>query len=367
MKPLKNANLKKRAMAALISSTLIAGGVAGVAPSAEALTYTGSQAQIVNAYERLSEEDLRQYFAAEKPTSYSNGTFVLPTDRGPGWCIDWGIDNPWNNEPGGYEVRKLTGASGRVGDGLRINEDILLAAINVTKSLTADFQAYQKQPSPNLLYRIQQENRILQALLSNNLGALNEMRSGFYYGQLNQTMFQTMTGFDIHWKKQDVRGDGTPNYVFTKNKYFKTVEENYNEGEYITVLVPKNYNLNLNPKKNPTFQRIVTVVQPGLPGFKPTPGKETITEITKVTQPAVTTTVTETRPASKTTERITETPRTVTETYTHPEVTVTERSTLPKAYETVRVTRPRQTVTETEKVTPVTKTCLLYTSDAADE
>ena len=356
MKPLKNANLKKRAMAALISSTLIAGGVAGVAPSAEALTYTGSQAQIVNAYERLSEEDLRQYFAAEKPTSYSNGTFVLPTDRGPGWCIDWGIDSPWNNEPGGYEVRKLTGASGRVGDGLRINEDVLLAAINVTKSLNADFQAYQKQPSPNLLYRIQQENRILQALLSNNLGALNEIRSGFYYNQLNKTMFETMTGFSIYWKKQDVRGDGTPNYVLTKNEYFKTVEENYNQGEYITVLVPKNYNLNLNPKKNPTFQRIITVVQPGLPGFKPTPGQETITEITKVTQPAVTTTVTETRPASKTTERITETPRTVTETYTHPEVTVTERSTLPKAYETVRVTRPRQTVTETEKVTPVTKT-----------
>ena len=356
MKPLKNANLKKRAMAALISSTLIAGGVAGVAPSAEALTYTGSQAQIVNAYERLSEEDLRQYFAAEKPTSYSNGTFVLPTDRGPGWCIDWGIGNPWDNEPGGYEVRKLTGTSGRVGDGLRINEDVLLAAINVTKSLTTDFQAYQKQPSPDLLYKIQQENRILQALLSNNLGALNEIRSGFHYNQLNKTMFETMTGFSIYWKKQDVEGDGTPNYVLTKNKYFKTVEENYNEGEYITVLVPKNYNLNLNPKKNPTFQRIITVVQPGLPGFKPTPGQETITEITTVPQPAKTTTVTETRPASKTTEYITETPRTVTETYTHPEITVTERSTLPKVYETVRVTRPRQTVTETEKVTPVTKT-----------
>ena len=356
MKPLKNANLKKRAMAALISSTLIAGGVAGVAPSAEALTYTGSQAQIVNAYERLSEEDLRQYFAAEKPTSYSNGTFVLPTDRGPGWCIDWGIGNPWDNEPGGYEVRKLTGTSGRVGDGLRINEDVLLAAINVTKSLTTDFQAYQKQPSPDLLYKIQQENRILQALLSNNLGALNEIRSGFHYNQLNKTMFETMTGFSIYWKKQDVEGDGTPNYVLTKNKYFKTVEENYNEGEYITVLVPKSYNLDLNKKKNPTFQRIITVVQPGLPGFKPTPGQETITEITTVPQPAKTTTVTETRPASKTTEYITETPRTVTETYTHPEITVTERSTLPKVYETVRVTRPRQTVTETEKVTPVTKT-----------
>ena len=356
MKPLKNANLKKRAMAALISSTLIAGGVAGIAPSAEALAYMGSQAQIVGKYESLSEEELRQYFAAEKPTSYSNGTFVLPTDRGPGWCIDWGINNPWNNEPGGYEVRKLTGASGRVGDGLRINDNVLLAAINVTKSLTADFQTYQKKPSGDLLYRIQQENRILQALLSNNLGALNEIRSSFYYGQLNTTMFETMTGFSIYWKKQDVAGDGTPNYVLTENEHFKTVQDNYNQGEYITVLVPKSYNLDLNPKQNPTFQRIITVVQPGLPGFKPTPGKETITETTTVQQPAITTTVTENRPASKTTEYITETPRTVTETYTHPEVTVTERSTLPKAYETVRVTRPRHAVTETEKVTPVTKT-----------
>ena len=343
-------------MTALISSTLIAGGVAAVSPSAEALTYMGSQAQIVNEYDRLSEEDLRQYFAAEKPTSYSNGTFVLPTDRGPGWCIDWGIDNPWNNEPGGYEVRKLTGASGRFGDGLRINENVLLAAINVTKSLTADFQAYQKQPSPNLLYKIQQENRILQALLSNNLWALNDMRRDFKENKLNQTMFQTMTGFDIHWKKQDVQGDGTPNYVLTKNEHFKTVADNYNEGEYITVLVPKSYNLDLNPKQNPTFQRIITVVQPGLPGFKPTPGQETITETTKVQQPPVTQTVVTTRPASKTTEFVTETPRTVTETYTHPVVTVTERSTLPKAYETVRVTRPRQTVTETEEVTPVTST-----------
>ena len=325
MKPLKNATLKKRAMAALISSTIAAGGAVAVAPDALALTYTGSQAQIVNAYERLSEAELRQYYAAKKPTNLDYGTFLLPTDSGPGWCIDWGLDNPWNNVPGGYEVRKLTGASGRVGDGLRINSDIQLAAINVTKSLIADYQAYEKRPTANLQYNIQMKNRILQALLSNNLGALNAIRSDFYYGKLNKTMFEAMTGFDISWKKQDVAGDGTPNYVLTKNDQFKTVQGNYNEGEYITVLVPKNYNLNLNPKQNPTFQRIITVVQPGLPGFKPTPGQETITETTKVQQPPVTQTVVTTRPASKTTEFVTETPGTVTE------------------------------------------TCLLYTSDAADE
>lgn len=353
---MKNATFKKRALAALISSTIAAGGAVAVAPDALALTYTGSQAQIVNAYQRLSEAELRQYYAAKKPTNLDYGTFLLPTDSGPGWCIDWGLDNPWNNVPGGYEVRKLTGASGRFGDGLRINPDIQLAAINVTKSLIADYQAYEKRPTANLQYNIQMKNRILQALLSNNLGALNAIRSDFYYGKLNKTMFEAMTGFDIYWKKQDVAGDGTPNYVLTKNDHFKTVQENYNEGEYITVLVPKNYNLNLNPKQNPTFQRIITVVQPGLPGFKPTPGQETITETTKVQQPPVTQTVVTTRPASKTTEFVTETPGTVTETYTHPVVTVTERSTLPKAYETVRVTRPRQTVTETEKVTPVTST-----------
>lgn len=360
---MKNANVKKRAMAALISATLAAGTIVS-APSAEALTYTNSSALTVAAYERLSEQELRQYFskAREQQVSYNN-TFLLPTSMGPGWCIDWGLDNPWNNASG-YEVRKLTGASGRFGDGLAINPDIQLAAINVTKSLMADYKAYEKSPNSSLEYNIQLKNRILQALLSNNLGWLNNIRSDFYYGKYNTAMFRALTGFDIVWKKQEVRGDGTPNYVLVKNSNFRTVEANFNAGEYVTVLVPRNYNLNLNPKQNPTFQRIVTIVQPGLPGFQPGGGQTTTTvETTKITQPPVTTVTTETRPATKTTQTITETPQTVTETYTQPAATVTERTTLPTAYTTTRVTTPGRVVTSTVQPYPVTKTVTETVSD----
>lgn len=360
MKPLKNAHLKKRAMAALISSTLIAGTAVSVAPDALALTYTGSSAQIVGAYQSLSEQELRQFYSDGykdlRNQPFDVNTFVLPNEVASGWCIDWGIDNPWNNEIGGYEVRKLTGASGRFGDGLGINDDVRLAAINVTKSLIKDYEQYQKNPSSNLVYQIQTKNRILQALLSNNLGSLNEIRGYFHENRLNKYLFSSLTGFDIIWKRQDVQGDGTPNYVLVKNANFQTVKENYTEGEYVTVLVPKNYNLNLNPKKHWTFQRIITIVQPGLPGPKPPPQKETIEETTTIPQDPSTVTTTETLPAHKTTTMVTESPRTVTATYTHPEVTVTERKELPTAYTTVRTTRPRQTVTETVKATPVVTT-----------
>ncbi len=347
-------------MAALISSTLIAGTAVSVAPDALALTYTGSSAQIVGAYQSLSEQELRQFYSDGykdlRNKKFDANTFVLPTEVAAGWCIDWGIDNPWNNEPGGYEVRKLTGASGRFGDGLGINDDVRLAAINVTKSLIKDYEEYQKNPSSNLVYQIQTKNRILQALLSNNLGSLNEIRGYFHQNRLNKYLFSSLTGFDIIWKRQDVQGDGTPNYVLVKNANFQTVKENYTEGEYVTVLVPKNYNLNLNPKKHWTFQRIITIVQPGLPGPKPPPQKETIEETTTIPQDPTTVTTTETLPAHKTTTTVTDTPRTVTATYTHPEVTVTERKELPTAYTTVRTTRPRQTVTETVKATPVVTT-----------
>ena len=241
-------------MAALISSTLIAGTAVSVAPDALALTYTGSSAQIVGAYQSLSEQELRQFYSDGykdlRNQPFDVNTFVLPNEVASGWCIDWGIDNPWNNEIGGYEVRKLTGASGRFGDGLGINDDVRLAAINVTKSLIKDYEQYQKNPSSNLVYQIQTKNRILQALLSNNLGSLNEIRGYFHQNRLNKYLFSSLTGFDIIWKRQDVQGDGTPNYVLVKNANFKTIEENYTEGEYVTVLVPKNYNLNLNPKKH---------------------------------------------------------------------------------------------------------------------
>lgn len=355
---MKNANVKKRAMAGLISAALVSGATVVATPSAMAATF--SSAAIVDSYQALSEQELTQFYSYDpivgnqKANQFQN-TFLLPTQMGPGWCIDWGLPGPWDSVPGGYEVRKLTGHSGRFGEGLGINRDIQLAAINVTKSLIADYQQYEKRPDPTLEYRIRTQNRILQALLSNNPGALNEIRGHFYYGQLNTAMFRALTGFDIIWKKQDVTGDGTPNYVLVKNNNFRTVEENYNFGEYVTVLVPRNYNLDVNPKKNPTVQRIVTIVQPGLPGFEPKPGGGKTEVVVERPGQTETTVVTETRSATKTTQTITEAPRTVTETYTHPAVTVTERSTLPTVTRTTRVTRPVTVETKTVTPSPVTK------------
>lgn len=349
-------------MVSLVSATLVAGSAVVAMPVAEAATYTQSSLLTVSAYERLNEKELREFYSVKPGPVNWDATFLLPTQLGPGWCIDWGVPGPWDGKPGGYDIRKLTGASGRYGEGLGINEDVRLAAINVTKSLINDYRQFEKSPNLSLQYNIKTKNRILQALLTNHLGALNEMRSEFYYGKLNKDLFRTLTGFDIAWKRQDRAGDGTPNYVLVKNENFATVQSNYRYGEYVTVLVPKNYNLNLNPKIDPTVQRIVTIVQPGLPGFNP--GQTDIVyETEKNTLPAVTSTVVTTRPATKTTQYVTEPARTVTETYTHPAVTVTERSTLPTATRTTRVTTPARTVTETTKAQPLTYTTVVTESN----
>ena len=137
---LHNANLKKRIMATMVTGVMATGAVVS-APLAEAASEKTSSQQIVGAYEKLSGAELARYDELLQQTVEQDQAIdLLPSSVGAGWCIDWGLSNPWDT--GNYEVRKLTGASGRVGDGDRISEDIHIAAINVVKALQKDYKAY---------------------------------------------------------------------------------------------------------------------------------------------------------------------------------------------------------------------------------
>ena len=123
--------------------------------------------------------------------------------------------------------------------------------------------------------------------------------------------------------------------------------------------MPKNYNFDLDKNKSKTFQRIITIIQPGIPGIdnppKP-PFNGKITETIYTTPPASTVTETTTRPAHTAYTEITEEPRTEVTTVTHPTRYVTETSTLPAGKETVTVVTPPKTVTKTVTPAPITTT-----------
>jgi len=51
-----------------------------------------------------------------------------------------------------------------------------------------------------------------------------------------------------------------------------------NPGEYLTVLVPDNYNVYQDTRGKPTKQRILVIAQLGLDNYKPDVVRETVTE-----------------------------------------------------------------------------------------
>gem|GEM_PF-599899 len=355
---MKNATLKKRVMVGLISTAMLAGTAVAVAPGADAATAWASNdsAAIVGAYQKLNEQELAAYMQQRNVTVRNNAMGLLPTELGPGFCIDWLLDNPWNNIPGGYEVRKLTGASGRVGVGYGIDERVQNAAINLTKELMKEYKAGNSA-------KVVELNGMLQALLGNNLSGLNAVREQFYEGKRNLPKFTQLTGFTIKWTTVKA-GSGIPNYILVPvdtDRIASTVKA----GEYVTVLVPRNYNLNLNPNQNPTFQRIITIVQPGLNPNPPQPDQK-ITETVYTTPPAETKTETVTRPATTVTETIKGTPTTQRVTLTQPPRVVTTTSTLPTASKTIYTTAPAKEVVTTVTHPPVTRTVSTTVSGATE-
>ena len=341
---LHNANLNKRIMTAMVTGVMATGAVVS-APLAEAANENTSSQQIVGAYDKLSGTDLARYDQMLKQAPRDDQSIdLLPSSAGPGWCIDWGLGNPWDS--GNYQVRKLTGASGRVGDGDAISEDVRIAAINVVKELQKDYKAY-ANGDQSKAGAILTKNGILRALLSNQLGYLNQAREDVVNGKVSQSAFENLTGFRILHHQAP---KGQPSYYLSKLPRHGEIAKTVKPGEYVTVLVPLEYDYNIVPRKS--FQRLIPVPQPGL---DPNPPKNPPSIVETIpTTPEVTTTVT--RPQEITTTK-TLPNTTYTTTRTNPATTVTERSTLPTAYTTVSTREvPGKVVTKTVTPDPVETT-----------
>ena len=356
-------------MTALVSVATATGSLAVVAPNASAASVADSYITL-NSYQSLPDSDLHNFLQAQQKNMHLRdaSTNLLPTEYGPGWCIDWGLDNPWSNTSAGYEVRKLTGASGRYGTGKGIAEGVRYAAINVVSKLTEDWQAYNDGNSSKIT-DINKKNLVLRALLGNDLTALNTARGAIYYGtpeasdpgnlnpvSVSQIEFKALTGFTLeHVTIQ--KGSGSSNYALIPHEdVHKRFMAQYNNDEYVTIIVPKNYDYTMTRQRNVTFQRIVPIEQPGInPPKEPWDG-ETVTKTVWTTPPATKTTETVALPPRTVTKTVEQPPRDVVTTVNYPATTVTETSTLPEKSVTTVSTRPEATVTTTVTPDAVTKT-----------
>ncbi|OIR44179.1 hypothetical protein BJP08_02065 [Corynebacterium sp. NML140438] len=366
-------------MAGLISGAMITGGAVVVAPDASA------DPRITGTYSSLPNDKYAEAlrFNTEKISMLTNQgeykkmleTWMQVTPLGPGWCIDLEKPQP-NLQTQGYELRKLDGMSGLYGfngfnGSLGINADIETASISLTKSMLKSW--YEGN-----LGDVKKKNVALQALLSNNKSVLDGQRSYILNGQAQNGVrvtnqeFTQWTGFRV----SAVFGGNDsfqPNFALVKDQAaFSRVSSNVRPGEYVTILLPKDYNI-YQDGREATFQRLIPPTQPGLDGFYPRPGGGngggTVTTTVTVTEgPGSTSTVTETGQPTVTKtvykhegldyETITERPE-VTVTREFQEIYKTEKTEVPDPV-TVTETAPRPVVTvpvfEDGEATIVTET-----------
>ena len=362
MKPLKNAHLKKRVLATMVSATVAFGGVAVAAPTADA------DPRITNVYSALDQGDYDAALKYNKTQQVNRNMDLMTTMFGPGWCIDAHLDVPQYYTQ--FDVRRLDGTSGfygfngNMGGDLSIHPDIEKAAINLTKTMLDSYYAGKTE-------EVRKKNFALQALLSNNLEQLDKMRgliegtvkfqSGTKPPEVSADEFLQWTGFEIRRNFGNPIGQSAF-YLYKNEQAFSQLK--VKTGEYVTVLVPKSYNVYEDLNKEPTNQRIVIIAQPGLEGYEPK--KNIVREtVTKTAEP-VTTTVT--RPAGTSTVTQYVQPEFHKEVVTQPTITKTEvvsqnvttTQTVTQADKTVTTTkRPRvehNTETYTREVEPTTVT-----------
>ncbi|MCG7296430.1 hypothetical protein MHJ86_06100 [Corynebacterium afermentans] len=299
-----NANLKKRIMATMVAGAVAFGGAAVVAPAADADTRITSQYSTLDS---AVEQAVVDYNLKQE---WNRGSGQYQTPFGPGWCIDRHLDVPRTNTA--YEVRKLDGTSGfygfngDMGGNLKIDEDIERAAINLTKLMLTDVKQGKNADA-------KAKNVALQALLSNNKETLNLLR-GWVAGSRNvhvpgvkpvtPQQFLQWTGFEV--RKSYFEQTGQANYYLALNDTASS-RLDVKDGEYVTILLPRSYNVYEDLSKEPTNQRIVTIAQPGLEGFEPDvkeepkPSTSTSTTTTVAPGPTVTETATATAaPETKT-------------------------------------------------------------------
>lgn len=362
MKPLKNAHLKKRVMATLVSATVAFGGVTVVAPTADA------DPRITNAYSALDQGDYDAALQYNKTLKVNRSMDLMTTAYGPGWCIDAHLDVPQHYTQ--FDVRRLDGTSGfygfngNMGGDLNIHPDIEKAAINLTKTMLDSYYAGQTE-------EVRKKNFALQALLSNNLEQLDKMRgliqgdvkfqSGTKPPEVSANEFLKWTGFEIRRNYGNPIGQSAF-FLYKNEQAFSQLK--VKTGEYVTVLVPKSYNVYEDLTKEPTNQRIIIIAQPGLEGYEPK--KNIVRETVTKTADPVTTTVT--RPAGTSTVTHYVQPEHHKEVVEQPTITKTEvvsqdvttTQTVVQADKTVTTTkRPRvehNTETYTREVEPTTVT-----------
>ena len=288
---LHNANLKKRIMATMVAGAVAFGGAAAVAPAADAdVRITSQYSTLDSAVEQVAVD-----YNLKQEWNRDSGQYQTPF--GPGWCIDRHLDVPRTNTA--YEVRKLDGTSGfygfngDMGGNLKIDEDIERAAINLTKLMLTDVKQGKNADA-------KAKNVALQALLSNNKETLNLLR-GWVAGSRNvhvpgvkpvtPQQFLQWTGFEV--RKSYFEQSGQANYYLALNDTASS-RLDVKDGEYVTILLPRSYNVYEDLSKEPTNQRIVTIAQPGLEGFEPDvkeepkPSTSTSTSTTVVPGPTVT-------------------------------------------------------------------------------
>ena len=299
---LHNANLKKRIMATMVAGAVAFGGAAVVAPAADA------DSRITSQYSTLDDSVEQAVVDYNQKQEWNRDSGQYWTPLGPGWCIDRHLDVPRTNTA--YEVRKLDGTSGfygfngDMGGDLKIDADIERAAINLTKLMLTDVKQGKNADAAS-------KNVALQALLSNNKETLNLLR-GWVAGSRNVQVpgvkpvtaqqFLQWTGFEV--RKSYFQQTGQANYYLAKNDAASS-RLNVKDGEYVTILLPRTYNVYEDLSKEPTNQRIVTIAQPGLEGFEPDvkeqPKPSTSTTTTVAPGPTVTETSTVTgAPETKT-------------------------------------------------------------------
>ncbi|OIR43655.1 hypothetical protein BJP07_06645 [Corynebacterium sp. NML130628] len=360
-------------MAGLVTGVMAVGTVHVAAPNASADLAVTSQ------YEQLDPATLQQVkqeqalWAKKYPRDIDKDTDLLATQYGPGWCIDWGIGNPWDN-PSGYSYRKLTGKSGHFGVGEGINKDVEKGAINL-------MQAVLKDQREGNFAGVKQKMTWMQALLSNNPDSLKLVREGIYHKPDQAKMFTQLTGFKVERIPGTRQHSASTYYITTDEAAIAEIRKKVSDEQFLVVLVPNNYNLSLSYTRQYTTQRLIIPSQPGLEKPKPpkpstpkytnttvTLPKSTVTTVTQVPGttvtrwekvPPITSETTTTLPPSTITKTVTPEPSTyVTTVRKNGDPFTTTRTTTPEPYVTTstipgKEVKTTTTVTESPVVTTV--------------
>ena len=237
-------SLKKRAMAALISSVLATSTTAVIAPNALAADTFATE-----AFQPVAPNTLKQFQAlrpklALQAKGLDGQVAPLQTNRGPAWSIDGAVD-----ALDGVQVRKLTGQSGRVGEGDNLDAQVRVAAINVTKALQQDLRNYASKPSPTLTQQIEQKLLFTRALLGNDVASLNAARADVLENHTHA--FWELTGFRVAQRTKPGSSDATLNYVLVPDTQ-KIEKLTAGDDEYVTVFLGRD------------GERLLSLYQPGL-------------------------------------------------------------------------------------------------------